>query len=537
MSSQQSYQGILSDESQVFQSDDTQLMNISAGKAVGEVVRSTLGPRGMDKLLIDSAGMGIITNNGASIIREMDIRHPAANMVATVGKKQEETAGDGTTTAVAVTSALLKHAEALLDKGIHPTLIAEGYALAVGAAKEELESIIIEMDDRMALIESVVGTAMDGQSAASSHKTLVRVTTEAAIAAKEGGADPADHVRVLTDVGGTVGDTWLMDGVAITNERAHPEIPPMVKDAAIAVLNGGIEITGHNREINVTPNDSEALNAFHSHEQDQLDLQVDHLLNLGVDAVITKGDIAKTAQSRFANHGIYVTQRQSPTDIETAAQATGATVESEATALSESDLGTAETVVERIVGGKKQTSIEGVPRENAVSIVLRGGTRNVVDEIHRTVDNALNTAGVVLENNAIVPGGGGAETFVATKIRERARGVDDRTQLAITAFADALEVVPRTLAENTGQNPIDCVIDLRHAYDDGAAAAAINAETGDVVDARKYGIVDALWVKTQALESATQVAIMLLGIDDIVVVGDLAGGAVTNNTAVEDDEL
>lgn len=511
-------------------------MNIAAGKAIGEVVRSTLGPRGMDKLLVDSAGMGIVTNDGASIIREMNVKHPAANMVATVAKKQEETVGDGTTTAVAVASALLEAAEELLEQGLHPTRIAEGYALAVGAATEELEDAAFEMDDQRDLLEGVVGTAMDGRSSTTAHETLVEVTTAAATAASTAERDPTDHVRVATDVGGDVEGTWLLDGVVLGNERAHAEVPPLVEDADVAVLDGPIEATELRGEAEVTLEDSKRLDVLRSRDTDRIDAQVDHLLELGVDAVITEKDIDVRAQQRLAGHGVYVTRRHHPDDVEAAAQASGATIQTDVEALSATDLGRAPTVAERTVGGELQTSIEGVPQENAVTIVLRGGTRNVVDAVHRTVDNALGTVGVALKGRGVVPGGGGAETLAAVAIRERAKSVDDRLQLAITAFADALEVVPRTLSENAGRSSIDGVVDLRHAYDVGQEAAAINAVTGNIVNARKYGIMDALQVKTQAIEIATQAATMLLRIDDVVAANQLVGGDVTADTDPETDD-
>lgn len=529
MSGEAPRQAILSSESQTVREEDAQSMNIAAGKAIGDTVRTTLGPRGMDKLLVDSSGMGIVTNNGASILREMDIKHPAANLVANIAKKQEETVGDGTTTAIALASALLGEAEDLLENGLHPTVIAKGYALAHTQAIEALTDAAFELDYQRELVEQLVRTTMSGKSPGEGYQELASVTTDAAMAAHEAGSTPADHVHVIPDVGGIVAETWLLDGVILKKERAHPEMPPLVRSPSVAVLDGAIDTTECETTQNVTISDAQQLENLRAEEHKLLTAKVDHLLDLDIDVVICEKNVANVAQQRLAEEGVYVARRQSPDGIEKASQATGATVRPSVTALSEDDLGTCETVSERAVGGEKRTSIEGVPRENAVSIVVRGGTRNVVDEIHRSIDDALGAAGVALTDGAVVSGGGGAEICASTAVRDEASSINHRLQLAMNAFADALEIIPYTLAENSGRSPLDCIVDLRHAYDGGDIDPSIDAETGAIVDAREQGIFDALRVKTQALESATQAATMLLRIDDVVATGDLAGGEVTNN--------
>ncbi len=524
---------VLSEDSQRTSGKDAQSMNITAGKAVSEAVRTTLGPKGMDKMLVDSSGSVVVTNDGVTILSEMDIDHPAANMIVEVAETQESEVGDGTTSAVVVAGELLKRAEDLLEQDIHATTLAQGYRQAAEKAGEELEEIAIDVDaEDTEVLEQIAATAMTGKGAENAKELLAELVVRAVqTVADEDGVD-TENVSVVKSVGGSIENSELVEGVIVDKKRAADNMPWLVEDADVAVIDGALEVkeTEIDAEVNVT--DPDQLQQFLEQEESQLQEMVDHLVDIGVDAVFVGDGIDDAAQNFLAQAGIYAARRVKDGDAKRLARSTGATVVSDVYDLSEDDLGFAGTIAQRDIGGKKKTFVEDVKDAKAVTLILRGGTDHVIDEIDRAIDDSLGVVRTTIEDGQVLAGGGAPEVELALALRDFADSVGGREQLAIEAFADALEIIPRTLAENAGLDPIDSLVELRSAHDGGDTAAGLDAYTGDVIDMEAEGVYEPLRVKTQAIESATEAAVMLLRIDDVIAAGDLVGG----KTGDDDDE-
>jgi thermosome len=519
---------VLSEDSQRTSGQDAQSMNITAGKAVAESVRTTLGPKGMDKMLVDSGGDVVVTNDGVTILKEMEIEHPAANMIVEVAETQENEVGDGTTSAVIVAGELLAEAEDLLDQDIHATTLAQGYRQAAEQAKEFLEEQAIEIDaDDRDYLERIASTAMTGKGAenAKEHLATLIVNGVSAIADDDGSVD-TDNIKVEKVVGSSIDNSELVEGVIIDKERVNENMPYAAEDADVALLDTGIEVkeTEIDAEVNVT--DPDQLEEFLAQEEQQLEELVDHLADAGADVVFADGGIDDMAQHFLAQHGILALRRVRDSDMAKLARALGATPVSDVQELTEDDLGFAGSVAQRDVGGDERVFVEDVEEAKAVTLILRGGTDHVVDEVERAVEDAMEVLRVTLEDGKILSGGGASETELALKLRDYADSVGGREQLAVDAFADTLEVVPRTLAENAGHDPIDSLVDLRAAHDGGDTSSGLDAYTGEIVDMEEDGVVEPLRVKTQAIESATEAAVMILRIDDVIAAGDLSGGQV-----------
>ncbi len=526
---------VLSEDSQRTSGKDAQSMNITAGKAVAEAVRTTLGPKGMDKMLVDSSGSVVVTNDGVTILSEMDIDHPAANMIVEVSETQESEVGDGTTSAVVVAGELLKRAEDLLEQDIHATTLAQGYRQAAEKAGEALEEIAIEVDaDDTEVLEQIAATAMTGKGAENAKGLLAELVVRAVQAvADEEGID-TENVSIIKSVGGSIETSELIEGAIIDKSRAADNMPYLVEDANVAVIDGALEVkeTEIDAEVNVT--DPDQLQQFLEQEEAQLREMVDHLADLDVDAVFVGDGIDDIAQNFLAKEGIYAARRVKDGDARRLARSTGATVVSDVYDLTEDDLGFAGSVAERDIGGKKKTFVEDVEDAKAVTLVLRGGTDHVIDEIDRAIDDSLGVVKTTIEDGQVLAGGGAPEVELALALRDFADSVGGREQLAIEAFADALEVIPRTLAENAGLDPIDSLVELRSAHDGGDTAAGLDAYTGDTIDMADEGVYEPLRVKTQAVESATEAAVMLLRIDDVIAAGDLVGGKTGDD---DEDEM
>jgi thermosome len=518
---------VLSEDSQRTSGKDAQSMNITAGKAVAESVRTTLGPKGMDKMLVDSGGDVVVTNDGVTILKEMEIEHPAANMIVEVAETQENEVGDGTTSAVIVAGELLAEAEDLLDQDIHATTLAQGYRQAAEQAKQFLEEQAIDIDasDRDYL-ERIASTAMTGKGAESAKDHLAGLIVDAVSAVADGDTVDTDNIKVEKVVGSSIDDSELVEGVIIDKERVNENMPYAAEDANVALLDTGIEVkeTEVDAEVNVT--DPDQLEEFLAQEEQQLEEMVDHLVDVGADVVFADGGIDDMAQHFLAQHGIIALRRVRDSDMAKLARATGATAVSDVQELTEDDLGFAGSVAQRDVGGDERVFVEDVEEAKAVTLILRGGTDHVVDEVERAVEDAMGVLRVTLQDGKVLPGGGAPETELALKLRDYADSVGGREQLAVDAFADTLEVVPRTLAENAGHDPIDSLVDLRAAHDGGDTSSGLDAYTGEIVDMEEDGVVEPLRVKTQAIESATEAAVMILRIDDVIAAGDLSGGQV-----------
>ena len=518
---------VLSEDSQRTSGKDAQSMNITAGKAVAESVRTTLGPKGMDKMLVDSSGEVVVTNDGVTILKQMDIEHPAANMVVEVSETQEDEVGDGTTTAVVVAGELLKKAEELLEQDIHATTLAQGYRQAAEKAKEVLTDAAIDVseEDRETLKE-IAATAMTGKGAESAKDTLSTLVVNAVLAVKDDEGIDIDNVKVEKVVGGSTENSELVEGVLVDKTRVHDNMPYFVEDANVAVVDDALEVKEADIDTEVNVTDPDQLQQFLDQEEAQLKEMVDDLVDAGADVVFAEDGIDDMAQHYLAKEGILAVRRTSSDDAKRIARSTGARVVSNLSDIEADDLGFAGNVVEQDVAGDTKILIEDVEDAKSVTMLLRGGTEHVVDEVERAIDDSLGVVRTTLEEGKVLPGGGAPETALSLALRDFADSVGGREQLAIEAFADAAEVIPRTLAENAGLDSIDSLVELRSKHDAGDTSAGLDAYTGDVIDMSEEGVVEPLRVKTQAIESATEAAVMLLRIDDVIAAGDLTGGQI-----------
>lgn len=511
---------ILKEGSKRTRGRDAQSNNIMAAKAVAEAVRTTLGPKGMDKMLVDSMGDVVITNDGATILKEMDIEHPAAKMVVEVAKTQDEEVGDGTTSAAVVAGQLLSKAEDLIEQEIHPTIIASGYRLAAEKAVEVLNSLAmtVELSNRDLLV-SIAETAMTGKGAESSKKLLSEITVDAVTSVvdkNEKNTVDRDNINVVKKVGGRIEDSELIRGMIIDKERIHPNMPEKVKDAKVLLLNTAIELkdTEVDAEISITSPDQ--LQSFLDQEEQMLKKIVQKVIGSGASVVFCQKGIEDLAQHYLAKAGIFAVRRVKKSDMEKLARATGGKLITNMDEITSEDLGYAALVEEKKVGGDSMTFVTGCDNPKAVTILLRGGTEHVVDSIDSALEDALRVVGVAIEDEKLVAGGGSPEVEVALRLQEYAATLEGREQLAVKAYAEALEIIPRTLAENAGLDPIDMLMELRSQHEKGVKTAGLNVFEGKVVDMWKNFVVEPLRVKTQVINAATESAVMILRIDDII---------------------
>ncbi|MGD0954472.1 MAG: thermosome subunit alpha [Methanotrichaceae archaeon] len=509
---------ILREGSQRTAGRDAQRSNIMAAKTVAGAVRTTLGPKGMDKMLVDTMGDVVITNDGVTILKEMDIEHPAAKMMVEIAKTQDQEVGDGTTTAVVVAGELLKQAEALLDQEIHPTVIASGYRDATDKAVEILKSMAVKVttkDDD--LLRKIAITAMTGKGSQSARDELAVIAVEAVKSVvDEDGTVDTDNITVEKKVGGGITDSQLVGGVVVDKERLHPNMPSKVTDAKIALINAAVEIEKTEVDAKIQITSPDQLQAFLDQEEVMIKDMVENIVKTGANVVFAQKGIDDLAQHFLAKAGIYTVRRVKKSDMEKLARATGARVATSIHELTKDDLGKAGLVEERKIGDDKMTFVEQCTNPKSVSIILRGGTEHVVDELERAMNDALRVVGVVVEDKMLVPGGGAPEVELALRLRAYASTVGGREQLAIEAFADAMEIIPKTLAENAGLDQIDSLVALRSAHEKGMKSAGLDMDTGKPVDMLKLGVVEPLRVKTQAIQSAAEAAVMILRIDDVI---------------------
>lgn len=508
---------------------DAQRNNIMAAKAVAESVRTTLGPRGMDKMLVDDLGDIVITNDGATIVDEMNVEHPAAKMVVEVAKTQDDEVGDGTTTAVVLTGELLSSAEKLLDQGIHSSIIARGYRMATEKADEILNEIgmDISLDDDKLLTEIAI-TAMTGKGAETSKEKLAKLSVEAIkqIAEKENGkiVVDLDNVKVEKKEGASTADSELIQGLIIDKERVHAGMPKRVKDAKIALLDIAIEVKSTETDAKIQITDPNQLQAFLAQEESMLKEMVDNILKSGATVVFCQKGIDDLAQHYLSKAGIFAVRRVKKSDMEKLAKATGATIVTNIKDLEKKDLGYAAEVEEQKIAKDEMTFVKGCKNPKAVSFLIRGGTEHVVDEVERAVNDALGGVAASLEVGKIVPGGGASEIELARRLKKYAETVGGREQLAINAFADAIEIIPRTLAESAGIDAIDILVKLRSKHEKGNENFGVMVLDGETGDMLKIGIVEPLKIKTQAVKSASEAAQMLLRIDDVIAASKKGGG-------------
>ena len=513
---------ILREGSKRTHGSDAQHSNIMAAKAVAEAVRTTLGPKGMDKMLVDSLGDVVITNDGATILKEMDIEHPGAKMIVEVAKTQDAEVGDGTTTAAVLAGELLTKAEDLLESGVHPTIIANGYRLAADQAIKIIDTITISASpEDTETLKKIAATAITGKGAEAHKEHLSSLAVKAVTSVAERSEDgkitvDIEDVKVEKRPGGSIKDSEIVEGVIIDKERVHTAMPEVVENAKVLLLSVPIELkkTKTKAEIKITTPDQMQL--FLDQEEAMLREIVDKVINTGANVVFCQKGIDDLAQYYLTKAGIFAMRRVKKSDMDKLSRATGARIITSIDEIEESDLGYAGLVEEKDVTGSRMTFVTGCKDSKATSILLRGGTEHVVEVLERALEDALRVVGVALEDQKIVVGGGSPEIELSLRLKEYAATLKGREQLAVMKFAESLEVIPHTLAENAGLDPIDMLVEMRSQHEKGNKREGLNVYTGKVEDMFENNVVEPLRVKTQAINAATEAAIMILRIDDVI---------------------
>nr|HPJ30234.1 thermosome subunit alpha [Methanothrix sp.] len=498
---------------------EAQRRNITAAKAVAQALRTTLGPKGMDKMLVDGTGDVVITNDGATILREMDIEHPVAKMIVEVARAQEDEVGDGTTTAVVIAGGLLENAEELINIGVHPTVIVQGYKAAQSKSYEFLEDMAAEVskDDRE-ILKKIAVTAMTGKGIEIFKEKLTEICVDAAAAiAEDGKVDVEERVSFVKIGSGSVKDTILVEGVVLDKERLNPDMPKKVEGAKIALLDGTLELKKLSTDAKVTISSPESLSSFREGEDEVLKEKVDAMAEVGANVVFCKQGIGAYASRYLANHGIIAARRVGDEEMKFLALATGGRIVTDPLEMRAEDLGSADLVGEKKVGKeKKMIFVQGCHGAKAVTVVIHGSSEQLRDNVERALEDALWSLATVLESKKIVPGGGAPEIEVAERLRQYASTITGRDQLAVKAFADAVEEIPVALAENAGFDPINALVELRSSHGAGNKGYGIDMSSGKAVDMLEQGVVEPLKVKTQAIKSATAAATLVLRVDDVI---------------------
>ena len=506
--------------------EEAQGNNIAAAQAVATSVRSTLGPKGMDKMLIDGMGDITITNDGATILQQMDIEHPAAKMMLEIAKTQDKEVGDGTTSAVILAGELLKSAEKLLAQKVHPTVIVDGYQQAQAKSLEILKAMAVPVKpDDLAMLKRVAETAVSGKGAEAYKDLLCGIVVAAVtkVADPDGTVD-IKHVNVQKKVGGAIGDTELIDGMVIDKERAHPAMPKEVKNAKVLLLNAALEYKKTEVSAKINISRPEQVQAFLDEDELMIHKMADTVIATGATVVFCQKGIDDLAQHFLAKAGILAVRRVKKSDMENLARATGAAIVNSLDSATPKDLGAAGLVEEKKISGGEMLFVSKCKNPRAVSLIIRGGSDHIIDDLERAIHDALMVVSVVVQDKKIVAGGGAPEIELSLQLHRHAATLDGRVQLAIEAFAKALEIIPRTLAENAGLDSIDMLVAIRSAHEAGKKTYGLDVFAGKPVDMLKAGVVEPLRVKTQAITSATEAAVMILRIDDVIASSRSAGG-------------
>ena len=510
---------------------DAQKNNITAAKLISEIVRTSLGPRGMDKMLVDSLGDVTITNDGATILKEIDVQHPAAKMMVEISKATDNEVGDGTTSVVILAGALIEKAEDLITKDVHPTIIVDGYRKSATKAIEVLNSISQKIDpnDKDQLIR-IARTSMQTKLISREADAVAQIVVSSVLQVSEKNPDgngyrvDLDDIKVEKKAGGSLADTKMIKGIVLDKEVVHGGMPKRVEKAKIALVNSALEIEKTEFDAKININSPDQMNMFLEEENRMLKGMVDKIVTTGANVVICQKGIDDIAQHYLAKEGILTVRRVKESDMTKLARATTARIVNNLEDLSAKDLGAAELVEERKVETDKWVFIEGAKHPKSVTILIRGGSQRVVDEADRSVHDALMVTKDVLEKPAIVAGGGAPESFVAGKIREWANTLSGREQLAAEKFAEAMEAIPLTLAENAGMDPIDTITELRARQGKGSRWTGVDVKNAKITDMSKLDIVEPVSVKEQIVKSATEAASMILRIDDVIASSKSAGG-------------
>ncbi|MCE4628216.1 MAG: TCP-1/cpn60 chaperonin family protein [Desulfurococcales archaeon] len=495
--------------------------NIMAVRAIAEILKTTYGPKGMDKMLVDSLGDITITNDGATILDKLDIQHPAAKMLVQIAKGQDEEAGDGTKTSVIFAGELLKEGEKLLASNIHPTIIVEGYKKALEKAVEIINEIAKPIDvNDTEILKKIALTSLNSKAVGEAADYFAEIAVEAvrSITEERDGKRYVDlnNIQIIKKHGGSLMDTKLIKGIVLDKEVVHPDMPKRVENAKIAVLDAPLEIEKPEIDLEISLTSPEHIKRLLEKQERILAEKVEKIAKTGANVVITQKGIDEVAQHFLAKHGIMAVRRVKRSDIEKIARATGANIVTNIDDLKPEDLGYAELVEERKVGEDKMIFIEGTKDSKSVTILIRGGFERLVEEADRALHDALSAVADAVMDGKIVAGGGATETEVARKLREFAKSVPGKEQLAIEAFIRALESLPQILAYNAGLDPVEILMKLRSAHEEGKVWAGIDVNTGEIVDMMEKGVIEPVRVKSNAFKAGTEAATLILRIDDVI---------------------
>ncbi len=510
---------------------DAQKNNIAAAKLVAELVKTSLGPRGLDKMLVDSLGDVTITNDGATILKEIDAQHPAAKMMVEISKTIDTEVGDGTTSSVVFAGALLEKAEKLLEKDVHSTVIIDGYEAASAKALELLGELakVIKPDDRESLIK-IAKTSMQSKLVSEDSVPLSKLVVDAILKIVEIDGDKhsvdLDNLKVEKKAGGSIDDTSLINGIVLDKEIVHSGMPTKIEKARIALVNAALEVEKTEMSAEIRISDPTQMQQFLEEENKMLKSMVDKVHSIGANVLICQKGIDDIAQHYLSKHGILSVRRVKESDMTKLAKATGGRISTNLDDISADDLGSAEIVQQKKVESDKWVFIEGCKNPRSVTVLIRGGSQRVVDEVDRSLHDSLMVVKDVVENPSIVAGGGSPEAYLAAELNEWSSSSEGREQLAIKQYAEAFESIPLTIAENAGMDPIDTIITLRANQSNGKQTVGINAKESKIGDMFRLDIVEPLVVKEQIIKSATEAACMILRIDDVIAVsgGPSAGG-------------
>ncbi len=500
---------------------DAQKNNIAASKIIAEIVKSSLGPRGMDKMLVDSLGDVTITNDGATILKEIDVQHPAAKMLVEISKTTDNEVGDGTTSVVILAGSLLENAESLLDQDVHPTIIVDGYRKAAKKVKQYLKDIAepISANDKSILFK-IAKTSMQTKLVRRDSDHLADTVVKAIlyVAEKEGDIYRVDidDVKVEKKAGGSIKDSNIIKGIVLDKEIIHGGMPKKIIDAKIALINTALEISKTETDAKINISNPQQMKSFLDEENRMLKTMVDKVIGSGANVILCQKGIDDMAQHYLAKAGIMAVRRIKESDLTKLAKATGARIVTNLDDLFEKDLGIAEIVEERKIEEDKWVFVEGCKNPKSVTLLLRGGSQRVVDEVERSIHDALMVVKDVIENPLIVAGGGAPETYAATKLRSWAKTLEGREQLAAEKFADALETIPLVLSENAGMDPIDTLATLRSRQVKGEKWTGIDVMKAKIANMKSSEIIEPLAVKLQIVSAASEVACMILRIDDVI---------------------
>jgi archaeal chaperonin len=506
---------VLPEDSERYMGKDAQRNNIFAAKILAETVKTTLGPKGMDKMLVDRVGNIIVTNDGATILSEMDIKHPVAKMLVEVAKTQDAEVGDGTTTVVMLAGKLLENAEKLLDKKIHPTIITRGYKMAADKALDFLEELSSEVSSEEELLK-IAQTAMTGKGAEFIKEHLDSLVVEAVKSVLNNGQIDLEDIKIEKQKGGAIKDSELVKGIVLDKERTSIEMPEKIINARIALLDCALEIKPLDRETRISINSPDQLQSFMVQEEELMTQMINKVIESNANVVICQKGIDDIAQFYLAKKGIYALRRVAKSDMQKIARATGGKIVSSLRDISSSELGFAESIEGKKWGEEGLTYITGCKNPRAVTILVKGGTEHVIDEIGRAIRDALGDVSAVIRDQRIVAGGGAIEIELSRRLRLFAQTLKGREQIAVEEFASALEFIPVTLAENAGLDPLDLLTELRVNHESGNKNFGLNLFSGKVEDTMLKGIIEPLKIKKQAINSASEVAIMILRIDDVI---------------------